>query len=376
MALLGRQRDEYARNGLLSAAERKRARHQGRTRGGLLGNVGANDVAEIVMGALPGSGDVMAARDSVRYGRDMLESVRGGDYGKAGSDAIQSLVAAAGALPMVPYLAGLGIKAYHGSPHKFDKFDMSKIGTGEGAQAYGHGLYFAESPDVANEYRQRLAEISAAEFDKIGIPPKDWNAAIMFARSADETQAAAAARDFAAWTGREVTPELEEAYRKTLSQRGHKYTVDIDADPADFLDWDLPLSEQPERAKSALFENLYVNGPEGQKVPASVVMKQWRDAGMDPLGERGMPEIKDAGRSGADIWQTFVNAANRDGAIGEHLAPGSPPIKSGQKAAMEALRRAGIKGIRYKDAASRGTDGGTYNYVVFDDELVKILERE
>jgi ABC-type Na+ efflux pump permease subunit len=29
---------------------------------------------------------------------------------------------------------------------------MSKIGTGEGAQAYGHGLYFAESPDVANSY--------------------------------------------------------------------------------------------------------------------------------------------------------------------------------------------------------------------------------
>ncbi|MFK5282901.1 hypothetical protein ACI3PL_25375, partial [Lacticaseibacillus paracasei] len=35
---------------------------------------------------------------------------------------------------------------WHGSPHKFDKFDASKIGAGEGAQSYGHGLYFAESP--------------------------------------------------------------------------------------------------------------------------------------------------------------------------------------------------------------------------------------
>ena len=42
-----------------------------------------------------------------------------------------------------------GIRAYHGSPHDFDRFDMSKIGTGEGAQAYGHGLYLAESPAVA-----------------------------------------------------------------------------------------------------------------------------------------------------------------------------------------------------------------------------------
>ena len=37
----------------------------------------------------------------------------------------------------------------HGSPHKFSKFSMSKIGTGEDAQAYGHGLYFAEDPKVA-----------------------------------------------------------------------------------------------------------------------------------------------------------------------------------------------------------------------------------
>jgi hypothetical protein len=37
-----------------------------------------------------------------------------------------------------------GIRAYHGSPYSFDEFSTSKIGTGEGAQAYGRGLYFAE----------------------------------------------------------------------------------------------------------------------------------------------------------------------------------------------------------------------------------------
>ena len=39
---------------------------------------------------------------------------------------------------------------WHGSPHQFDAFDSSKIGTGEGAQAYGHGLYLAEAKDVAD----------------------------------------------------------------------------------------------------------------------------------------------------------------------------------------------------------------------------------
>src|SRR5688572_28410905 len=49
------------------------------------------------------------------------------------------------------------IRAYHGSPHDFDKFSLSKIGTGEGARAYGHGLYFAENPKVAEEYKKVLS---------------------------------------------------------------------------------------------------------------------------------------------------------------------------------------------------------------------------
>lgn len=45
------------------------------------------------------------------------------------------------------------IRAYHGSPHDFDKFSMDKIGTGEGSQAFGRGLYFAENPQTAAAYR-------------------------------------------------------------------------------------------------------------------------------------------------------------------------------------------------------------------------------
>ncbi len=46
------------------------------------------------------------------------------------------------------------IEAWHGSPHKFDKFSMDNIGTGEGAQAYGHGLYFADNKEVGEQYRR------------------------------------------------------------------------------------------------------------------------------------------------------------------------------------------------------------------------------
>src|ERR1700693_641898 len=52
-------------------------------------------------------------------------------------------------------LSGI-VRAYHGSPHDFERFDVSKVGTGEGAQAYGHGLYFAENERVARGYRDEL----------------------------------------------------------------------------------------------------------------------------------------------------------------------------------------------------------------------------
>src|SRR6185437_7065525 len=73
----------------------------------------------------------------------------------------------AGAAPAEANALNMGIKAYHGSPHDFDAFDLSKIVTGEGAQAYGHGLYFAENPEVSEAYKnpatrnqEQLAEIA------------------------------------------------------------------------------------------------------------------------------------------------------------------------------------------------------------------------
>ena len=48
--------------------------------------------------------------------------------------------------------------AYHGTPHKFDKFSLGAIGAGEGNQAHGWGLYFAENKDVSENYRRGLVD--------------------------------------------------------------------------------------------------------------------------------------------------------------------------------------------------------------------------
>ena len=50
----------------------------------------------------------------------------------------------------------IGMTVYHGSPHIFERFDLGKIGTGEGAQAYGRGMYMAQNKGVASNYSTML----------------------------------------------------------------------------------------------------------------------------------------------------------------------------------------------------------------------------
>ena len=57
------------------------------------------------------------------------------------------------------------IVAFHGSPHNFDKFQMNKIGTGEGAQAYGHGLYATDSEKISDFYKNMLKDEQIIHLD-------------------------------------------------------------------------------------------------------------------------------------------------------------------------------------------------------------------
>lgn len=45
-----------------------------------------------------------------------------------------------------------GIRVYHASPHSFDKVDLSKVGSGQGLNTYGHGFYAAENPNTMEWY--------------------------------------------------------------------------------------------------------------------------------------------------------------------------------------------------------------------------------
>jgi hypothetical protein len=221
-----------------------------------------------------------------------------------------------------PALIDLAIEAHHGTPHKVDKFSTDKIGTGEGAQAYGWGIYFAEALKVAEEYRKNLSKKDTEEkFAK----DQRIQAAIQKLNSARKSNDPAAIKS--------ATTELDLislALEDELTNPGNLYAVKLDVDDADLLDWDKPLSQQSEKVQNAL-------------------------AKLDP--ETYSPESDDYD-------------ANEPGQITYNRIPRG--VSGNAKVASEKLLSLGIKGIRYLDAGSRGDGQGTYNYVVFDENLIKI----
>ena len=326
----------------------------------------ADDPAEFARGALldvvPNKAEADAARNRIM----------GGEFDP---QAYQNYVG------KMQDLGGLlaSIRVYHGSPHKFDKFDLSKIGTGEGAQAYGHGAYVAESPGVAQDYAESLSKRLP---ERLRMDGQVVRGDSMYSRSLEDV--ALLGRDGAIQKlddnirfNEKYAPDIAEQYKAVKAKiaaidpaqidlnRGNIYEADLrwpDAareaadpmGPQHFLDWDKPLSQQ-----SALVREVM----EPHVAPIRAVEAQPAGAGW---GDLAAPRQYDP--TGAELLQLFRGGFDRMDAS-TVLSGGIGPDVSAK------LRAKGIPGIRYLDAGSRGAGQGTANYVVFDDTLIDILTR-
>lgn len=247
-----------------------------------------------------------------------------------------------------------GIRAYHGSPHRFDRFDMSRIGTGEGAQAYGHGLYFAENEGVARSYRDQLAQPPALETVRGRVIGGNQMAGA-YREALDALQQSsgdyARAIDAATASGNHSIADVLRLYQQeghTLRPgSGSMYEVNLRADPNRLLDWNASLTRQSEPVQNAVRQvapNLWARVEEAHAAQ--------REA-FGP-NARLMP-VADTGES---VWRALEQ---------------SPRMTPDRAAAT--LRDAGIPGIRYLDGGSRAAGDGTRNYVMFDDNLIDIVRR-
>lgn len=333
------------------------------------------------LGMLPVTGNVIAAQDAYDAFGDLRKASKSGDIHEQRKAMTQVLMGFLGALSPLPWgrSAGMAAKeakdtayaipAWHGSPHDFDEFKLDKIGTGEGAQAYGHGLYFAENPEVAKGYKEALSnrgysingepvhdEITAhwADVGRRGgdLAPhlqrykedaEYWRQMAGGGKDANALERHMAAQDNAAAIERVMNGDVQSV------TPGRLYHTEIDAEPHQLLDWDKPLSEQHPEVQKAL-----------QAIPH------------EPRPQydfSGNPIPVDS-RTGEGYYNSLAET------LGTPYDPLSRKTEwMNHEGASKALREAGIPGIRYLDQGSRG-QGGTSNYVIFDQGLVKILSKE
>ena len=306
--------------------------------------------AEMALGFVPGVGQAMAARDIERARRD--------------NDPVGMGMAASSFVPFGKLIGGLRkpmseLITYHGSPHRFPptannplgEFDPMKIGTGEGAQAYGAGAgYLAEAKGTATGYRDTLAHKGALDLEyeagKRGIP-LNREAQVEFMRqSIPNISPEKAARSFqnANIEARNLDQNKLAALFKDYkeSKQGNLYKVDLpDEQIAKMLDWDKPLEGN--------VASQIVRAAENTK---GMNADDFKDAlGLSRMYE-GQPE------SGSAIYRLISSSLGSD------------------TKASEWLKKNGIPGIRYLDQGSRSGGAGTSNFVVFDPKHMNIIGRE
>ena len=251
------------------------------------------------------------------------------------------------------------LMAYHGTPHTFapepgapmGRFRAEKIGSGEGVQAYGRGLYFAESPEVAGSYRTTL---SSRTKDRLKVDGKVVDPDTLFGRAVEDIpriglQATLQKIDDNIRFNSKYAPNIADLYRSVRQQvenldpssvtldKGSLYTVYIPDEMVDkMLDWNKPLTQQPKRVQQKL--QTLVDSQFGKGTWSS-----W---------SQNDPDYKDLAN---DLF-------------------------SGKSAAevSELLRQSGIPGLRYFDQGSRAGGEGTRNIVVFPggEDQVKIIKVE
>ena len=269
----------------------------------------------------------------------------------------------------------LGANVFHGGPHRWSpepdfphgRPRLDKMGTGEGHQAYGHGFYSADAPGVARQYKQDLSgfdelvlttskgklrgealddvDLEVAKYLEFG--EKDAGQfkhnTVYYAKKRAEK----AGRPDVLKRLDEYGPDARKSYEKNV---GTLYKLDLpDADIAKYLDWDKPLSEQPKSVREALVNMVSVSAADRKQITKEI--KAVKARLNDPWVQRsGGTEMKNKLK---EQLQELKAVLLDDSLTGEEFYAGAVAGLGGREAASEALRKAGIPGLKYFDQGSR-----------------------
>jgi hypothetical protein len=251
----------------------------------------------------------------------------------------------------------IGMTVFHGSPHVFEKFDLSKIGTGEGAQAYGQGMYMAQNPEVAKSY---------------AVDVTNKNNRNTFAPKTNVNQNAI--NYFEAMLKGEVprdvknnAPVSDDYIKSQISQLSQQlpslYKVDLpDTHIRRMLDWDAPLKEQPAPVRK-LAKSL---GLDMNDLGGDLLAHVGKDeAGKQVLEKAGIRGIK------------YLDQASRN-ASGWHITPPEQTVRGKWMVKSSDYNSQGMHfdtKAEAEKAMKEKLGQATRNFVVFDPNHLTILER-
>ena len=251
-------------------------------------------------------------------------------------------------------ISGLNmIDAYHGSPHRFSKFSTESIGTGEGAQSYGHGLYFAENPKVAGRYAKSVKDKPAIE---------EINKELSKTAKEMEKYSTGKYREYNDPIGYELNKKYDQLLtdrKKIVEAEGNIYNVKLDVDKKELLDWDVPLEKQGD-----IFNKI---PKKDRRVVEDFIEYEMSDTGWNP-------DL--SAYTGGEFKQLLDRAWDYGYFPSDHFLGAADQFLTKAEATSVYLKSKGIKGITYKDALSRFSkiEEPTNNIVIFDDSLISIVD--
>lgn len=321
-----------------------------------------------------------------------------------------------------------GIVAFHGSGADFDEFKLEKIGTGEGNQAYGYGLYFAEKEDIAKFYKdtvgqernqiqfkgkpldsvytvdiyenfgddiseiiEKAKEMGVAGGDEEVIEDAVIGVFAQISQGLSNMKDAQTAVD-SLRSGRSTgfSPEktiyryfIEPFVKEPVLPEGKMYKVGLQPNPEDMLDHQIPLQQQPEavqdKAKQVL-KLVYPNVETPALTMAGFDLVRQLEMRIDDSIRNQMTQQRMVIDGKLEPKMTEATMDEIDKIVASKIADtSSANTQSAPKIASEIMLELGIPGIKYRDAGSRGgsktSKDATFNYVVFDDKAIKILEK-
>lgn len=279
--------------------------------------------------------------------------------------------------------------AWHGSPHDFDTFDLGAIGTGEGNQVHGWGLYFAKDKKVSDLYRRELSlihDVDKGTLFKVDVP--DTKTMIdeqqsLNVLSKETKQNLKVAIDTLPEQEKEVfineytnsplfnhyaKKEIDELNRK-FNQLNDEYDLLKNKYLDKYIEGDLNTITQ--RTINRLAEKYNIDLKALKENPDSIkdVKNQLDTMWFNAFKENGM-----AGKKYREIYwgkykEDFSTLLNDSGINGRDFYTALSKALGGAKQASEHLNEFGIKGITYI-----GEQDGRC-YVVFDDKAIKIIEK-